>query len=721
MPPSNVCWGVEIGAGAIKALKLVRDGDELTVADFVVVQHPKPLSTPDLDQADALRVAIGTLASQVDFAKAQVAVSVAGHSSFARFAKLPPVEKKKVPDIVKYEAVQQIPFPIEEVEWDYQTFGGDDEDPEVEVGIFAITREKVMERIALCKEVEIDTDMLTISPVSVFNAIAYDEAFTADSPGTVILDIGTTATDLIVAEGGRVWIRTFPLGGHHFTEALVNAFKLPYGKAEKLKREAERSQHKRHIFQAMKPVFADLAQDVQRSLAYYRQGHPNADLKRVIGIGSTFRLMGLRKFLSQQLGMDVVRFDKAKRLKVEGSKEADFQSVTLNMATAYGLALQCVGLGTINANLIPLPVIRESVWKRKTPWFAAAAALALVAGGLSFYRPVVDGRAVEQARQSDATRTIDQTTRVGREQVQAWQDASTSVQIGNTVAELERLMQRRDVHARLVDDVGLMLAAAEPQPALLMGEEESAPPGERRMFELQTLNIQYITPSGGAPKGPETTGAAGGGGRDDSERRRRGGGGGSSSQLGFFGGAQEESAGRGSRGRDREAEDVGGQHGALAIQMTVTSTHAGKQAFVDSTLLQWLRDNAERPDAPYTFRTGSIDEMIVSFQERTIGDGPEGAGAQGRAGDGGAFGGGSRRGQERTTTSAQAGDISGMAPLPIEEESLPPGTTVYEYTIQWVVPLRDPQEVEAARETAANGGEQGGATDSESTRERSAS
>ena len=68
--------------------------------------------------------------------------SVPGHMAFARFAKLPPVDPKELPKIVKFEAVQQIPFPIEEVEWDYQVFGQPDS-PEVEVGIFAITKDKV--------------------------------------------------------------------------------------------------------------------------------------------------------------------------------------------------------------------------------------------------------------------------------------------------------------------------------------------------------------------------------------------------------------------------------------------------------------------------------------------------------------------------------------------------------------------------------------------------
>ncbi len=56
-------------------------------------------------------------------------------------------------------------------------------------------------------------DIVNLSPISVFNAIAYDMTFSSKAPGTVILDVGTTSTDLVVAEAGRVWVRTFPIGG----------------------------------------------------------------------------------------------------------------------------------------------------------------------------------------------------------------------------------------------------------------------------------------------------------------------------------------------------------------------------------------------------------------------------------------------------------------------------------------------------------------------------
>ena len=143
MASENACWGIELGASAIKALKLgLKPDGGVEVLDFALIPHKKVLSTPDIDADDAMRVAIGQLVSQYDLESAPIAISVPGHQAFARFAKLPPVEPKKVAGLVQYEAGRKIPFPLEEVEWDYQTFMSPDS-PEIEVG------EMVLRRIAI--------------------------------------------------------------------------------------------------------------------------------------------------------------------------------------------------------------------------------------------------------------------------------------------------------------------------------------------------------------------------------------------------------------------------------------------------------------------------------------------------------------------------------------------------------------------------------------------
>ena len=51
--------------------------------------------------------------------------AVSAQSVFARFVKLPAVEEEKIERIITFEAQQNVPFPIEEVVWDYQLVGAD--------------------------------------------------------------------------------------------------------------------------------------------------------------------------------------------------------------------------------------------------------------------------------------------------------------------------------------------------------------------------------------------------------------------------------------------------------------------------------------------------------------------------------------------------------------------------------------------------------------------
>lgn len=498
MASSNICWGIEMGFGAIKALKLENDGGEYKVLDYAVINHPKVLSTPELDQTDAMRVALGTLVNQHDLSNARVAVSLPGHQSFARFAKLPPVEPKKVPDIVKFEAVQQIPFPLEEVEWDYQTFVSPDS-PDVEVGIFAVTRQRIMDQLAMLADVGLTPDLVTLSPIAAYNALAVDLGFTNDTPGTIILDIGTVSTDMIIAEAGRVWVRTFPVGGHKFTEALVSAFKLSYSKAEKLKREAEQSKHARHVFQAMRPVFSDIVQEIQRSIGFYQSVHPDANLKRLIGLGSTFRLPGLRKYLKQQTGMDVYRLEQFKKISMDGPQAGEFQAASFNLATAYGCAIQSFEHAPMRANLMPVQVIKTAMWKRKVPYFATAAGLAAAAAGAMFIRPLLDSSAFQNASKPTILAKVSNEAKALANEANG-AGVTDGAQADLRGAEIVGLLDSRGIYINILEDTARLIsmvnenaqAAAETDQRLADAIRDAEP------FKLLALNNVYkVGPDGG--------------------------------------------------------------------------------------------------------------------------------------------------------------------------------------------------------------------------------
>lgn len=551
MAATNSAWGIEVGAFAIKAVRLERQGEDVRVSDFVVIPHRKVLTTPDLQQDEMIRIGLGQLISEKDFRNQTVVMSVPGHLAFARFAKLPPVEPKKIPDIVRFEAVQQIPFPIEDVEWDYQTFGGGTDSPEVEVGIFAITKDRLAHLLGIWGELGLSPQMVTLSPVAAFNAVQYDLSNVGRTGPLVILDIGTTASDLIVAEQGKAWVRTFPLGGTHFTEAIAEAFKMPYSKAEKLKLEASSSKYARQIMQAMRPVFGDLLADVQKSLSYYQSLNRGVSLTEILGVGSTFRIPGLRKFLGQQLQCEVARLDEFRRAQVPGAAGADFAAATVNLATAYGLALQGLGLAPIEVNLAPVAVLREQVWSRKTRWFAAAAAVVAAAGGLLFVNGLLGGAAIESGR-IETDQIVQSAINKAKQEKSTLQELEQAGRYGYTAENMRRLTEDREIWPHLVNDVYAALGAAGPQKTLFSGDPAAiaaVPPEERRWVLLEDLSANYVNADG-----------------------KR----------------------------------------VMDVTMAVEFSERSRQDFLNETVCAWLRRTAkeDRPDVPYRIVEGSVSLNI---------------------------------------------------------------------------------------------------------------
>ena len=96
----------------------------------------------------------------------------------------------------------------------------------------------------------------------------------------MVLSLGTDTTDLVITNGYRVWQRSIPIGGNHFTKALTKELKLTFAKAEHLKRNATKAENPKAVFQAMRPVFNDLVTEIQRSIGFFTSINRNAKIGR---------------------------------------------------------------------------------------------------------------------------------------------------------------------------------------------------------------------------------------------------------------------------------------------------------------------------------------------------------------------------------------------------------------------------------------------------------
>ncbi|GJM24406.1 MAG: pilus assembly protein PilM [Phycisphaerae bacterium] len=391
MAGPQTVWGIDVGKSAFKAVRLRAAGDGVEVVSTDYIEHSKIMSQQDADPDALWSSALEKFLAKNDITSDNIVIGVPGQQTLARFSKLPPVEnKKKIPDIVRYEADQQIPFDMDEVVWDYQVFEAEG-NPDVEVGIFAIKRELIRDHLVHFDSQGIEAVAVQAAPLAAYNAMHYD-GLVGDN-ATVIIDIGTESTDLIIGTESSLWTRSIQLGGNNFTEALVKAFKLSFSKAETLKRTAATSKYARQIFQAMRPVFADLVQELQRSVGYYTATHRDVSLGKVYGMGNAFKLPGLQKYIKQNLQLDLIKIDAFSKIKLP---DADGSAGDANnYSVAYGLALQGLDLSKVNSNLLPPEIALASVWKKKRPFLAASAACLLLTAGVVWFRGMSDNKTLE--------------------------------------------------------------------------------------------------------------------------------------------------------------------------------------------------------------------------------------------------------------------------------------------------------------------------------------
>ncbi|MDR2440422.1 MAG: pilus assembly protein PilM [Planctomycetaceae bacterium] len=428
MARKKAVWGIDIGNSSLKALRcqVADEPGKIEATAFDFIEHSKILSQPGSEPAEILAETIKTFLSRNQTKGDRVAISVSGQNTISRFLKLPPVDPKKIPDIIKYEAKQWLPFDLDEVIWSFQPIGMAGRSTtavpiDSEVGMFAMKRDIAKKTLSPYLTNAIDVDCIQSSPLAIYNFVAFDqlsihdiEEFDPDNPpdSHVILCIGTDATDVVITNGFSIWIRSIPIGGSVFTKALTKGLKLTFSKAEYLKRNAAAAQDPKAVFQAMKPVFNDMLSEVHRSLEYYQSLNRKVKFNKILAIGNPIKMPGLRQFLTQNLGYEVVRLSHFNRLI--GSEIIDaplFKENLYSFAVSYGLVLQQLGEASLTTNLIPKEIITDRIIREKKPWVLAtvsALLLGLVVQFAGASRALEGisigdyGRAEEQAKAAQA-------------------------------------------------------------------------------------------------------------------------------------------------------------------------------------------------------------------------------------------------------------------------------------------------------------------------------
>lgn len=367
MDSHPIAWGLDIGHSSIKAVKLSRNGDGVTVLGYAI----EPVSVPEGGDRDlAVSTALEAIVAREEFGTTPVFAAISGRQVFNRSVNVPVINQKRMHAMVELEARQQIPGNFDEVEWGYHSSPAADEASQ-DVALFAVKREMIQEMVAKCKAVGLNLAGVSVPSLALYNFIKFDQQF-PDGEAVIILDVGADNTDLVVYQADQLWMRSLPVSGNDITQVFAKKFRVSVAEAETLKRQVNDSRQADKIIKVIESGLSELVSEVNRSLGFYRTQNANATLDNLVISGNTFRLPGLPEYMAEKLRLTINILEDLDRIQVaSGLDRSHFMLDLQSLGVAMGLALQATGVARANVNLMPSGLQTERILSSKK-WAAAA-------------------------------------------------------------------------------------------------------------------------------------------------------------------------------------------------------------------------------------------------------------------------------------------------------------------------------------------------------------
>lgn len=321
-------------------------------------------------------------------AKLMVNFCLPSQAVFARFVKLPGSSPEDVSQIIAFEAQQNVPFPIDEVVWDYQIMG-DSKDNMWDVALVAIKADQLGETNASVNKGGFKSSTIDVAPMALYNAFRYNYSELTGS--SLLIDIGSRTTNLVFVEGQRVFSRSIPVGGGTISAAIGKEFKQDVTVGEKLKLEkgfvglggayAEPDDPtETRISKIVRNTMTRLHAEIARSISFYRQNQGGSAPVRAFLCGGTAGLPYMLEFFSEKLQIPIEHLNPLRNVTVANEETASFVSGKAHaLGEVVGAALRALKHCPMEINLRPPVVVREQDIARRKPFLILAAACVVLA------------------------------------------------------------------------------------------------------------------------------------------------------------------------------------------------------------------------------------------------------------------------------------------------------------------------------------------------------
>lgn len=377
--------GLEIGTSALKVVDLRPGSPPSLEAIGIRPMVPGLIQDDQVVDPEGLAEEIKALYKEANInikKRPYVVTAVSNSLAITRNIFMPKMALEELKEAVKWEADRYIPYPIEEVTFDYFPLDHPadlDDEEKMEVIIAAARLDLIEQQVHYLKLAGLEPVVFDIKPFALLRSLKGNllgeklnkttlagTSYTENNEIGVVLEIAASSTTITLVRGERVLMnRNISVSGDDFTAAIQRTFGLDFDSAEEIKIsygtatipteededllnfDSEREQFSPgRVYEALRPVLVDLTTEIRRSLEFFRVQAGDANINRMMITGGSAKLPGLSESIGDSLGLRVEVGDPWLTVLVN-DKDFDKKQISAlgaELSVPLGLALRGVNL-----------------------------------------------------------------------------------------------------------------------------------------------------------------------------------------------------------------------------------------------------------------------------------------------------------------------------------------------------------------------------------------
>lgn len=343
-PKSRQLIGVDVSSTSVKIVEIQRQQGLFHLSAYGIEPLPPgQVVEKSIVDIEAIGDSISRLTSRLKLSSKNAATAVSGAAVITKVidmeAKLNDIEREAQ---IRLDAEQYIPYPLTEVNMDFEVLGPSNLGDElVQVLLAASRSENVDQRVDALAFGGLTTKVVDIESHAMERAFGLIADTLPNQPEIIaLIDIGHTQTTLyIVKDGEFVYSREQLFGGIQLTEAIQNRYGVNYEEAYHHKRDQTLPEDYRD--EVLLPFVDDLIQQITRSLQFYFSSSQYNNVDHIMLCGGSAAIPDLTDLVAQKLGAPVSIADPFTNMSIAPQINAAQLAVDApSLMVACGLALR---------------------------------------------------------------------------------------------------------------------------------------------------------------------------------------------------------------------------------------------------------------------------------------------------------------------------------------------------------------------------------------------